>query len=248
LIVQILLYLWVLISWLENKESLSGRFLIKQAVLIVHSFCFFGYHRMLWPADWDPLYCDRIFSGLNLTLIPIAVWFESSVLNEYAKPKIFNFIFACVFFLSLANALSLGLGVSMLDVLKRNNVLVILTTLMFSAAATFIQTPQSQVHTGRFFIKKSWIMAYFYTLMIVTGFGTLGAAGYINFEEITLHATVVYSLMSGFAMSFLLQFRNLQTRRLHIQTASQLEWVSVQAQLERDRKEEQKQFFGHAHA
>jgi signal transduction histidine kinase len=146
--------------------------------------------------------------------------------------------------LSVLNALSLAIDTPILEVLKRNNLLGILTAVSFSVAATFIKvTPQSE-SSSRFVIKKSWVIAYFYMLMFVTGFGSLGAAGYINMQEITLHSSVVYSLMSGFAMSFLLQYRNLQSRRLHIQTASQLELVSKQAQFERERKDEQKHFLG----
>ena len=244
LIIQVLLYLWVLVSWLEGRESLSARFLIKQAVLIVHTFCFFGYHRMLFGGLCDPIYFDRIFSCLNLCLIPVALWFESSLLNEYTKPKVFNVIFLVIFGLSLLNVLSLAFDASWLGVLMRNNLLGILTALSFSLAATFIKPlPRSEL-SSPFVLKKSWVIAYFYMLMIVTGFGSLGAAGYINMQEITLHSSVVYSLMSGFAMSFLLQYRNLQIRRVHIQTSSQLELVSKQAQFERERKDEQKHFLG----
>jgi len=114
LIIQVLLYLWVLVSWLEGRESLSGRFLIKQAILIVHTFCFFGYHRMLLSEYLDPIYFDRIFSGLNLCLIPVAVWFEASLLNEYSKPRVFTFIFGLILSLSLLNALSLLFNAPML--------------------------------------------------------------------------------------------------------------------------------------
>jgi len=244
LIIQVLLYLWVLVSWMEGRESLSARFLIKQAILIVHTFCFFGYHRMLLSEYLDPIYFDRIFSGLNLCLVPVALWFESSLLNEYSKPKVFNVIFRLIFILSLLNALSLAIDISLLEVLKRNNLLGILTAVSFSLAASFIKVTPTVESSSRFVLKKSWVIAYFYMLMLVTGFGSLGAAGYINMQEITLHSSVVYSLMSGFAMSFLLQYRNLQTRRLHIQTASQLELVSKQATLERERKDEQKHFLG----
>jgi len=239
--IQLLLFFWVLIGWLGEKDRLSQFFLIKQLFFIVQTLCFFGFHRMILADYVQPSSLDELLSLLTVMVLFIGLFYEYIFLSEYQVSMVFLWVLRFLICLCVFNILSLLLGFVQ-PALMRNNWMVLIVTVTLFLTALSIQPRVLSVSSKRYELQKFWIVSYYGVIILTTGFGVLAIAGFTQLSEVTLHASVVYSFVSGLFMTVLVQYRSHMTRMMNQEIANQLILVTKQADLEREMKEDQKHF------
>ncbi|MEI7786615.1 MAG: 7TM-DISM domain-containing protein, partial [Betaproteobacteria bacterium] len=101
--------LWVLMAWLRDRDPVNGVFVIRQAVLLIYTACFLGYHRILL-VDWmSPTAQDTLYNWLVLLTTGLSVAFEYRFVMEYRMSRASRWLLRLLLLWSfLAMALMLG--------------------------------------------------------------------------------------------------------------------------------------------
>jgi len=234
---QIFLYIWVLISWLPFRDRLGGNFLMKQAVMILHTFCIFGYHRLVFDEILDPQTLEAIFLYLSVIVLPLAAYYEYRFLKDYDFPIVFEWGQRAIIFCSLANIVLIAFGYTRLA-LQSNSLEIAAITLWLALTATFIR--QSSATKRQIFgIRKRWIVAYYYLIALALGVNVLANSGIFAASILPLYTYVMYSTISGVLMTILIQYRFKKMGEENRNLIQSTVLLDVRAGKERELREEQ---------
>lgn len=231
----------VLINWINYREFLYAAFVVRSAIYFIYTAAFFGFHRYLL-SDWmDARVIDLAYNWLIVGTTAFSFWFETRFLSEYNPPKWSRNVFSVLWLWSFTAALLLAFGhinlalkVNML--LNGTGIIVLLFLAM-----TFIDDKKIVALKTTSLLKKKWVIGYYLILMAFLIFSVMPYLGQMAGSELSANGLVFYALISGLAMTLLLQLRASQQRKTNIQTAQDLALSTQQVALEKIRREEQNQ-------
>jgi signal transduction histidine kinase len=115
----------------------------------------------------------------------------------------------------------------------------IIILLLLSIA--FIDDKKVKTYRSAGLLKKKFVIGYYLILMAFLLFSVLPYLGQMAGSEFSANGLVYYALISGLAMTFLLQLRANQQRKANIQIAHNLALSTQQVEFEKIRREEQNQ-------
>jgi two-component system, sensor histidine kinase LadS len=231
----------VLLNWINYREFLYAAFVVRNVIYFVYTASFFGFHRYLL-GDWiDARVIDLAYNWLIVGTTAFTFWFETRFLSEYKPPQWVRKVFSVMWLWSLvaavllaAGRINLALNVNML----LNGVGVIV--LLFLAIA-FIDDKKAATYKTASLLKKKFVVGYYLILTAFLLFSVLPYLGKMAGSEFSANGLVYYALISGLAMTFLLQMRANQQRKANTQIAQDLALSTQQVALEKIRREEQSQ-------
>jgi signal transduction histidine kinase len=231
----------VLLNWINYREFLYAAFVIRNAIYLVYTAAFFGFHRYLL-ADWiDARVIDLAYNWLIVGTTAFTFWFETRFLSEYRPPQWARLVFSIMWLWSLTAAVLLALGHINLA-LKVNMTLngIGVIVLLFLAIA-FIDDKKAGTYQVASLLKKKFVVGYYLILTVFLLFSVLPYLGKMAGSEFSANGLVYYALISGLAMTFLLQLRANQQRKANALIAQDLALSKQQVALEKVRREEQSQ-------
>ncbi len=229
----------VLLNWINYREFLYVAFVIRNAIYLVYTASFFGFHRYLL-SDWmDAHAIDLSYNWLIVGTTAFTFWFETRFLSEYKPPRWVRNVFNAMWLWSLTAAVLLALG-SINLALKVNMMLngAGILILLFLAIA-FIDDKKAATYRSASLLNKKFVVGYYLTLTVFLLFSVLPYLGQMAGSEFSANGLVYYALTSGFAMTFLLQLRANQQRKANVQIEKDLALSTQQVALEKIRREEQ---------
>ncbi len=229
----------VLLNWINYREFLYVAFVIRNAIYLVYTASFFGFHRYLL-SDWmDAHAIDLSYNWLIVGTTAFTFWFETRFLSEYKPPRWVRNVFNAMWLWSLTAAVLLALG-SINLALKVNMMLngAGILILLFLAIA-FIDDKKAATYRSASLLNKKFVVGYYLTLTVFLLFSVLPYLGQMAGSEFSANGLVYYALISGLAMTFLLQLRANQQRKANVQIEKDLALSTQQVALEKIRREEQ---------
>lgn len=240
LALQILLWLWVFLTWFGERDNISRLFLVKQGLLIGHASAIFGYHRIYLEPWLGASVLESLFDYGTVTSIFVSIYFEYAFIRVYHLPTVSRRLM-----LGLVCATALNLGWMALgntqSALRFGNLAVLTAPLLLLWIALHMK-PAKDERGVQYQLKTTWVVGYYLVLATLLVVIALANAGKITFNEIAMNASIAYSLVSGALMTLLLQYRTQQIRRHNQELARALEIESRQSAIERAHQAEQKHF------
>ena len=231
----------VLLNWINYREFLYAAFVIRNAIYFVYTASFFGFHRYLLDGWIDGRTIDLAYNWLIVGTTAFTFWFETRFLNEYKPPRWVRNVFKLMGLWSLSALALLALGQHNLALnvnMMLNGAGVIVLLLL---AIAFIDDKKVEAYRSAGLLKKKFVISYYLILMAFLLFSVLPYLGQMAGSEFSANGLVYYALISGLAMTFLLQLRANQQRKSNVQIEQDLALSTQQVAFEKIRREEQNQ-------
>jgi two-component system, sensor histidine kinase LadS len=233
----------VFISWLNDRDALSGFFVVRQLYYLFYTASLFGLHRYALAGVADPAALDMLYSWMVVGATAMSFGFEYKFLNEYSPPPWVRVVMKGLLAWS-AVVVGLLLTGHVLQALKFNmllNTVGVITLLVMSLI--FIEDGQSTARSTAALLRKKFVVGYYLIVNLVLVFSLMPYLGWMQGNEFAVNGLVFYTVCSGLAMTVLMQLRAQQIRKA--QSAFEQEWLISQRQvaLEKSRREEQTHLF-----
>ena len=231
----------VLFNWIHYREFLYAAFVVRNAIYFLYTAAFFGLHRYLL-SDWvDASTIDLCYNWLIIGTTAFSAWFETRFLSEYKPPQWVRWVFYMVGLWSVCAIVLLTIG-QVSFALKVNMMLNGAAAIIFLLLAiAFIDDNKVKTYRSAGLLKKKFVIGYYLILMAFLLFSVLPYLGQMAGSEFSANGLVYYALISGLAMTFLLQLRASQQRKANVQIEQELALSTQQVAFEKIRREEQNQ-------
>lgn len=229
----LMLGLWLLITWLMNRELVLGVFMIQQFIAFLHTMLVTGLARWLLDEYISPLLLNSLLSLVAVTYPFIAFLANKFLLTEYGLKSTYKRLFNLLLLFS-TGVVGLYLSGSGLA-FKLNNMLILVGMLFFWVSAFFgVNLKNSTFKASALPIST---LRLFYTFNVLIWMVTiLPYLGLINLGELTLYTIFFYNMLSGLVFFFVLQYRAKSLLKLETARSNSLE---IEAEQERRQREEQ---------
>jgi two-component system, sensor histidine kinase LadS len=231
----------VLLNWINYREFLYAAFVVRNVIYFVYTASFFGFHRYLLDGWVDARTIDLAYNWLIVGTTAFTFWFETRFLSEYKPPKWVRNVFNLMGLWSLTALALLALGKTNLALnvnMMLNGAGVIILLLL---AMSFINDKKAATYQTAALLKKKFVVGYYLILMTLLLLSVLPYLGQMAGSEFSANGLVFYALISGLAMTFLLQLRANQQRKANVQIEQELALSTQQVAFEKIRREEQNQ-------
>jgi signal transduction histidine kinase len=231
----------VLLNWINYREFLYAAFVVRNVIYFVYTASFFGFHRYLLDGWVDARTIDLAYNWLIVGTTAFTFWFETRFLSEYKPPKWVRNVFHLIGLWSFSAFALLALGKTNLALnvnMMLNGAGVVILLLL---AIAFIDDKKVETYRSAGLLKKKFVIGYYLILMTLLLLSVLPYLGQMAGSEFSANGLVFYALISGLAMTFLLQLRANQQRKANVQIEQELALSTQQVAFEKIRREEQNQ-------
>lgn len=229
--------IWAFVYWLFSREHLIGVFCLTQTAALFYALGSLGYLRAFWPADWQASSLDQTVTFFSITAVSSAVLFHALLLRELSPPIWMQRLhIAMLTLLPIKLVLMafwpvMALRINMLEVLL--SPIVFLVTVLLARGWSNPQVGQRPP------LAKSVVLG-FYTLLVATlAMASLAGLGLASSGEIALNVVQMHGLVTAFFVLLMLQYRAHVINQQRHAISLALERSQLQAQQERDIREEQ---------
>lgn len=232
--VTLLLAVWLLASWLVQRELVLGIFTIQQIFAFLHTLLHGGLVKIIFNDHLDPIKLNSIFSFLVVTYPFFALLANRFLLLEYGLKRSFKFGFDFLLLLS-GSIIILNFLTDQPLTFSLNSLLVFVLVFYFLVAALFgVNLNQSTLNADALSINTLRVFYTFnFTLWTIA---ILPLQGWVPAGELALHSLHIYSIVIGLVFFFLLQYRAKALLKIESNRATALKLESAH---ERQQREEQ---------
>ncbi len=235
LVLSVVFLVWAVVNWILTRDRIMGIFAIKQAIITVWGFLFFGFGRLIM----GPLFGEGTLSLISSIAVSglmwSGLWFFATLLQDYKARlwmlrcmQITALGIACMSLIYFFGHTQLALQIT--NALVPVFLLWIVLTLWFS--------PNTQ---GKVPISKYALLAYLVIYAVLFSLPALMYAGLINESPILSLGNIGMLVLDGFVMLMILNVRERRFKEQHRAVATQLIVQQEQARLDQQYLQEQRQ-------
>ena len=236
--VILIFMVWGLVHWLFSRERVIGAFGLKQAAALMYALGSLGYSRVFWPVDWPAVWLDNLTTVFSILAVSVAIFFHTVLINEFDPPPWLGRVLRGVVLLLLAKLFLLAAGYA--TIALRINMLEVLITPMVFLLSVVLARAWSAPQAARPPLLARWVVVGFYALLVVIlALASLPGLGLAKGGEIPLYVVQAHGLVTAFLILLMLQYRTHVQQRLQRQISLNLERAQLQAQQEREIRQEQ---------
>ena len=229
--------IWAFVYWLFSREHLIGVFCLTQTAALFYALGSLGYLRAFWPANWPASWLDQTVTFFSITAVSSAVLFHILLLRELSPPRWMQRLHMGMLTL-LPVKLTLMTFLPVLA-LRLNMLEVLLSPIIFLVTVVFARGWSGPHDKPRPPLAKSVVLG-FYTLLVATlAMASLAGLGLASSGEIALHIVQMHGLVTAFFVLLMLQYRAHVINQQRHAISLALERSQLQAQQEREIREEQ---------
>ncbi len=231
---------WGLVYWIFSRERVIGAFTAKQASALVYAFISLGYTRVYWPMEWPGLWLDALTSAFSCLAVSAAIYFHVVLIREYMPRRPMVWVHhGLLALLPIKLLLLLGGSEQTRWALQINMTEVLLVPPIFWLSALQAQGWNSPVTQSRPLLAKSVIVGFYSVLLLLMLLAALPGLGLTQGGEIPLYVVQAHGLLTAFLILLMLQYRAHAQQKQQAEIALALERAKLQAQQERNVREEQ---------
>jgi signal transduction histidine kinase len=232
-----LLAVWGLVHWLFSRDRLIGAFSIKQMAAMLFALCSLGYLRALWPVNWPIWLINQATNLFSITAVSAAILFHVLLIREFKPPRWIERLH--LFFLGLfpIKLLLLMMGWPV-AALRINMSEVLLSPLIFLSAVLLAKGWVANT-SSRPVLSRALAVGFYSALLALLTMAALPGLGLTDGNEIGLYIVQVHGLVTAFLVLLMLQYREHIMRKKQHEIAMALDLSQMQAQQERNTRQEQ---------
>lgn len=236
--VILIFMVWGLVHWLFSREGVIGAFGLKQAAALMYALGSLGYSRVFWPVDWPAAWLDNLTTVFSILAVSVAIFFHTVLINEFDPPLWLSRLLRGTWLLLLLKLLLLAAGHPTLAL--RINMMEVLVTPMVFLLSVVLARAWSAPQAGRQPLLARWVVVGFYVLLVfILALASLPGLGLAKGGEIPLYVVQAHGLVTAFLILLMLQYRTHVQQKQQRRIALNLERAQLQAQQEREIREEQ---------
>ena len=237
--VILIFMVWGLVHWVFSREKVIGVFGLKQAAALVFALGSLGYTRVFWPESWPAQWLDTTTTVFSILAVGAAIYFHVVLISEFHPQR---------WLMRLLRLLLLLLPIKLLLVafnestaaLRINMLEVLLAPVVFLVAVVMARGWHPTTPPQQRPILARWLVIGFYVLLLlILVMAALPGLGLARGGEVPLYVVQAHGLLTAFLILLMLQYRAHMQQKQQRETALALEGSQLQAQQERDIREEQ---------
>lgn len=228
---------WAFVYWLFSREHLIGVFCLTQTAALFYALGSLGYMRAFWPEHWPAPWLDQTVTFFSITAVSSAVLFHVLLLRELSPPRWMQRLhIAIVAMLPVKLVLMVVWPVM---ALRMNMIEVLISPIVFLCSVIWARGWSNPQVTQRPPLAKPVVLS-FYTLLVATlAVASLAGLGLAKSGEIALNIVQMHGLVTAFFVLLMLQYRAHVINQQRHAISMALERSQLQAQQEREVREEQ---------
>lgn len=201
-----LFLVWAAISWLTNRDTIIGAFLLTQFFALCLGLAIFGYVRDFLGSVAPPIFIDKFTSYSSVLIVVSALNFYIRFWREYRPAKILIKTLKLALIFALINFGFLLSGQTRLA-LQGNMILILIIpivtfVMVFTAAGWNLTYPDE-----RPLVPKWLILLYFSANLVVLLAGALPGLGLANGGAYSIYVGLTHGIINGAFAVGILQYR-----------------------------------------
>lgn len=232
---------WGLTNWLFTRDKVAGLFGLMQLTALVYALCGLGYMRVYWPESWSAHSLDVLSSLFSMLATSSAIYFHLVFLSEF-KPRAWSL------WLMRGLVALLGVNLFLFFVMDRprlalqiNLSTVLITPVVMLISAIFAECWKQQGRTPRPLLPRSMVLGFYVLILAILVLASLPGLGLAAGKEIAIYLVQAHGLASGFLVLMMLQYRARVLQKIQYQSQQQWERLNIQAEQDRQVRQEQEQ-------
>ena len=230
---------WGLVYWMFSREPVIGAFGWKQAAALLYALSSLGYTRVYWPASWPASWLDLASSVFGCVAVSAAIYFHVLLIRDFSPPVWVRRMHAAMLALLPIKLVLLVPALQTTIMAVRINMLEVLVSPLLFWVSVLAAKGWSTHSTHKPLLAK-WVVVSFYSaLVFVLLLAALPGLGLTAGGEIPLYVVQSHGLFTAFLILLMLQYRAHVQQKQQSETALKLERTQLQAQRERDIRQEQ---------
>ena len=232
--VLVLFFLWALLQWLLQRESLMAAFLLSQLVAIIYAAAYVGYTRLFSAGVLPTLFIERFNNLVFCLYVATGMLFHFRFLAEYHASRSGLRIMAVTGAVASAYELVLlGMG-NVMEAMRLNITVVSVLPVLTLALSISCRAWKNPDEDERPALPK-WTLVAFYCLLGSALFlGAMPSHGVAGAPDLNLHMYLIHGLMTGMILLVLLQVRAIRVEhsrnRAHLRAHTAAQQVEVEKQ------------------
>ncbi|NIC41283.1 ATP-binding protein [Aquabacterium sp. A08] len=231
------LALWAILQAVFSREPVISAFALAQVTSLSYAVVSSGYLRSVWPAQWPAGWIDQSSSLLSIVSVSSAVLFHVLLLREFSPPRwatrlhlVLLGIFPIKLVLYASGMVSAALHLNLSEVTWSPFIFLLS---VYLATGWQAATPQRPA------MARPVVLLFYVVLVITLMFAALPGLGLISGSEMTLYIIQTHILITALLILVMLQYRSHTKRQQQRSTEMALHLTQLQAQQEREVREEQ---------
>ena len=235
----LLLMIWGLVHWLFTKEPVIGAFGLKQFSALVYAASALGYLRAFWPADWAAhwLYCTT--SLFSLLAVSAAIYFHLLLIREFDPHPWLARLHALLLALLPVKVWMVFAADMAMQALRINMIEVLLAPFLFFVSVCLARGWRRPDPTARPILSRAVVLGFYGLLLLILLVASLTGLGLSQGGELPLYLVQVHGLVTAFLIMLMLQYRTYVRQKQQRNTLLALERSQLQANHEREVREDQ---------
>ncbi len=237
--VLVLFFLWALLQWLLQRESLMVAFLASQLAAVFYAATYVGYTRLFSAGILPTLAVERFNNAIICTYVVTGLLFHYRFLAEFKASRLGLRLLAATGALAFAfEMVQLSLG-NVMSAMRVNMWVVTLIPLLTLALALSCRAWKDSDEEERPALPKWGLVLFYMSLGSVLVLGVMPTHGFASAPDLNLHVYLIHGLMTGVILLVLLQVRAIRVEqsrnRAHLRAhsaAQQFEAEKQKAQLQ----------------
>lgn len=234
----LLIVVWSSVNTVMQRDAMMGSFALKQAAALLYGLTSLGFLRAWWPESWPASALDMLGSYASLLAVAVSVWFHVHFLGEHRPARWALWGLQVLLWASVINAVAMSLG--WVRPALQSNMLVILLgpVVCLACALTARVWTQPDADLAPVLPRPLLIAVYIFILLLLLASSTTALA-LIPASLQTIYISQVHGLVTGLLMLAVLQYRSYRVAQQRRGAELSLHRATLQAQHEREQREEQ---------
>ena len=230
---------WGLVNWLFSREQVIAAFAMQQATALVYALIALGYARAFWPASWSAQWLDQTTSLFSILAVSSAIYFHLLLIKEFDPHPWMARLHHSLLALLCVKLPLLFVAGQPLMALRINMIEVLLGPFVFLVSVLLARGWSQSAKPLRPILGRTTVVGFYGLLLLILLTASLPGLGVANGGEIPLFLVQAHGLLTAFLILLMLQYRaHMQQKQQH-EIALALERSELQAQQERQVREEQ---------
>lgn len=234
----LVLVVWGLTGWVLQRDSLMGAFALKQFAALLFALSSLGFLRLFWPVGASAGLLDQLGNVFSMLTVAASLGFHLRFLHEY-RPATWAMGLLLGLLAVWGGALAmLGLG-WVRPALQVNMLLILLGPFAGLACALSARAWRLAGDEQPPPLPRQAVIGFYSVILLMMVAASLTALSWAPATEWSIYIAQAHGLVTALLLMALLRYRSMLLNRQRQQALLALERTGLQAQHERELREEQ---------
>ncbi len=236
--IVVLMMLWGLSAWALHREPLMGAFAFKELAALLFGLTSLGILRAFWPPGWDASLLDTLGSVFSVLTVTGSVMFHRRFLSEFRPARWASRLLTGLAWLCILALALLAVGWTMPALLLNMAVLVLGSTIGLACSLS-CQAWSDPLPARRPALPRALVIGFYALIVLFMSIAGMSGLAIMQGSVTAVYVSQIHSLVTGVLVMLMLQYRNHVLRQQRGAALIALERSALNAQHDRQLREEQ---------